>query len=103
VLLLRNWNNYAELVSFSKPLWPFSYWMHLIGSRSTAILYYDYLLTFRDEVEYFWKRSGRSLVAVLFYISRYFALLGNVPVLVFRFWSEHEIVSAILLIYSNIG
>ncbi|THU76859.1 hypothetical protein K435DRAFT_974240 [Dendrothele bispora CBS 962.96] len=66
-----NWSSYTELVSF-------------------VILYYDYFLTFRGEVEYFWKRPSRSLAAILFYLIRYLPLFGNVPILVVRFWSDQN-------------
>ncbi|THV06554.1 hypothetical protein K435DRAFT_834217 [Dendrothele bispora CBS 962.96] len=69
VQIQLNWNNYAVLVT-------------------SVILYYDFLLTFRDEVEYFWKRSRNTLVAILFFMNRYLVLLGNIPTLVFRFWSH---------------
>ncbi|THU77466.1 hypothetical protein K435DRAFT_812416 [Dendrothele bispora CBS 962.96] len=74
-----NWNDYVELASF-------------------VILYYDYSLTFRDEVEYFWKRPNRSLVAALFYLSRYLPLFGNVPILVFRFWPDQNGTSVLFVI-----
>ncbi|THV06553.1 hypothetical protein K435DRAFT_482730 [Dendrothele bispora CBS 962.96] len=61
-----NWNNYIELVAIVIP-------------------YYDFLLTFGDEVELFWQYPSRSFVTILFYVNRYLALLGNVPILYFRF------------------
>ncbi|KAL4244471.1 hypothetical protein ABKN59_008685 [Abortiporus biennis] len=43
----------------------------LIGS---VILYYDYLLTFDDEVRYIWGRKGSTLW--IFYINRYFSTIA---------------------------
>ncbi|KAL0573062.1 hypothetical protein V5O48_008903 [Marasmius crinis-equi] len=63
-----NWNTYVELISFT-------------------ILYYDYVLTFDMEVERFWLRPGWSPSAILFYLNRYLTLLGNVPNLLFSFWT----------------
>ncbi|KAI9065135.1 hypothetical protein FKP32DRAFT_1568491, partial [Trametes sanguinea] len=45
-----------------------------------AILYYDYLLTLFDEIDYFWKSANVSLVSVLFVIIRYVGLLAPIPV-----------------------
>lgn len=42
------------------------------------MLYYDYLLTFEGEVRFFWKRKV-NLVTILFFVTRYTALLGNIP------------------------
>ncbi|OSD08715.1 hypothetical protein PYCCODRAFT_48078 [Trametes coccinea BRFM310] len=44
-----------------------------------TVLYYDYLLTLFDEVQYFWKSARISAVSVLFVIIRYLGLLGPVP------------------------
>ncbi|VDB87096.1 unnamed protein product [Peniophora sp. CBMAI 1063] len=44
---------------------------------SIALLYYDYALTFPQEVKYIWKGSKRSLLIVLYVLCRY-ALLANV-------------------------
>ena len=41
------------------------------------MLYYDYVLTFPQEVKYIWKGSKRSLLIVLYILCRY-ALLANV-------------------------
>ncbi|TBU34706.1 hypothetical protein BD311DRAFT_773757 [Dichomitus squalens] len=46
-----------------------------------SILYYDYLLTFGDEVAHFWGKAKMSLVSVLFVFNRYLGLLGPVPVI----------------------
>lgn len=43
-----------------------------------VMLYYDYLLTFEGEVRFFWKRKI-NLVTILFFLTRYTALLGNIP------------------------
>ena len=52
-----------------------------------AILYYDYLLTFGDEVRFFWRRRPGS-VTILFFVNRYLSIVGNVPVILqsFRSW-----------------
>ncbi|THV06556.1 hypothetical protein K435DRAFT_960523 [Dendrothele bispora CBS 962.96] len=86
-----NWNDYVELASFGELSGHSSLLVYLTRHcHHTVILYYDYSLTFRDEVEYFWKRPNRSLVAALFYLSRYLPLFGNVPILVFRFWPDQN-------------
>lgn len=56
----------------------------------TVILYYDFCLTFREEVEFFWHRRINS-VTLLFFANRYLSLLGNVPVILqsFASWSPN--------------
>ncbi|KZV72536.1 hypothetical protein PENSPDRAFT_352777 [Peniophora sp. CONT] len=44
---------------------------------SIALLYYDYALTFPQEVKYIWRGSKKSLLVVL-YVSCRYALLANV-------------------------
>ena len=50
----------------------------------TAILYYDHLITFSEELRYIWKRSF-SMASAWFLVNRYIPFLGNVVVLVVRF------------------
>lgn len=52
-----------------------------IGRRA-AVLYYDYVLTFADEVRYFWNTSRMSTFAMLFLVSRYISLVSHVPIAV---------------------
>ncbi|KAI0791993.1 hypothetical protein C8Q75DRAFT_614677 [Abortiporus biennis] len=61
---------------------------HPLGPNYTrivgiAILYYDYLVTFDDEVQYIWRYKGSSLW--LFYINRYFSLVAIIPELAISF------------------
>ncbi|OCH92830.1 hypothetical protein OBBRIDRAFT_725989, partial [Obba rivulosa] len=42
-----------------------------------ALCVYEYALTFNDEVRYIWKASF-SVPAILFYVSRYSALLNTI-------------------------
>ncbi|KAK6975104.1 hypothetical protein R3P38DRAFT_3127196, partial [Favolaschia claudopus] len=53
------------------------------------LLFYDYLLTLDLEISRYWG-SRFSWPTVLFFINRYGALLGNVPVIVQKFWSAPE-------------
>lgn len=43
----------------------------------SALLYYDYALTFTQEVRYMWRGRKRSLLVLLYVLCRY-ALLANV-------------------------
>lgn len=54
------------------------------------ILYYDYLLTFSDEVRFFWGRKGCS-VTYLFFVNRYLPMAGHIPGVVkfLGHWSQH--------------
>ncbi|KAK7046435.1 hypothetical protein R3P38DRAFT_2873789 [Favolaschia claudopus] len=62
---------------------------HFLGAISFALLFYDYLLTLDLEISRYWG-SRFSWPTVLFFINRYGALLGNVPVIVQKFWSAPE-------------
>ena len=62
---------------------------------ASAILFYDYLLTFSMEVERFWSRARSacpSLVSCGFVLNRYLSLFGNIPVLIeFYATRNHEV------------
>ena len=64
-----------------------------ITDLSSAILFFDYTLTFSTEVEYFWKSASASLFSVLFVVNRYFGLLGSIPIIFEYFTSPSEEVS----------
>ncbi|KAI6040482.1 hypothetical protein EDC04DRAFT_3089644 [Pisolithus marmoratus] len=53
---------------------------------ASTILYYDYLLTLRKEVDFFWMKPRRSWMFVLFVANRYITLLSRVPAMVSTFW-----------------
>ncbi|KAI6040481.1 hypothetical protein EDC04DRAFT_2995445 [Pisolithus marmoratus] len=53
---------------------------------ASVILYYDYLLTLRREVDFFWMKPHGSWMFALFVANRYITLLGRVPTMVGRFW-----------------
>jgi len=54
-----------------------------------AILVYDYCLTFVAEVERCWSFRLNWALA-LFYLNRYLALFGHVPIVVQYFWSTSD-------------
>ena len=60
-----------------------------MANASTVILYYEYLLTLPEEVQYFW-RKRRTPVTILFFLNRYLNLLVNVPLILQTFgtWSD---------------
>ncbi|KAF5319605.1 hypothetical protein D9619_008352 [Psilocybe cf. subviscida] len=49
-----------------------------IQYASIALLYWDYVLTLRDEIEYLWSRKGWLKLSNLLYILCRYALLANV-------------------------
>lgn len=49
---------------------------------SFTLLYYDYLLTLPDEISRFWAHKKFSWAAFFFYLNRYVAFCGNIPVFV---------------------
>lgn len=50
-----------------------------------VILYYDYSLTFADEVARFWNRKNFTWASFLFFVNRYLVLLGNIPIMIEAF------------------
>ncbi|KAF8491340.1 hypothetical protein F5888DRAFT_1909595 [Russula emetica] len=47
----------------------------------TVILYYDYILTFSREVEFFWPHENRvGWVSSLYFLNRYVAIFGHIPI-----------------------
>jgi hypothetical protein len=67
--------------------------------ESLAILYYDYTLTFAREVEHFWPNPYRtgSWVSAIFFLNRYFAIFGHIPILVSLVPGESCEVGTVLL------
>ena len=65
--------------------------MVVLSRRYAAILYYDYALTVFSEIEYFWNPPSFSPSFALFAVSRYFGLLGPIPVFFeyFGVYPEH--------------
>lgn len=59
-----------------------------LNLNATAILYYDYVLTFGWEVSRFW---GRRLTwaTFFFYLNRYFTLFAHIPVVMEYFWTTN--------------
>jgi hypothetical protein len=50
-----------------------------------VILYYDYFLTLPMEIERFWPQRTFSWALFLFYLNRYLALLGEIPIIILYF------------------
>ncbi|KAJ7216882.1 hypothetical protein C8J57DRAFT_1395914 [Mycena rebaudengoi] len=59
----------------------------LLLTPITALLFYDYFLTFEWEVSRYWARPNRSWATILFFLNRYGTLLGNIPVVIQYFWT----------------
>ncbi|KAJ6493139.1 hypothetical protein C8R45DRAFT_988989 [Mycena sanguinolenta] len=53
---------------------------------SSALMYWDWLVTLDNEVSFMWKRA-RSASACWFFAVRYSGVLGNIPVTVFTFYN----------------
>lgn len=85
----RNANYFLSLVGFGE------FFLFACPSKTViifdlaAILYYDYILTFGDEIQFVWGRK-RSSVTLLFFANRYVSILGNIPVILqtFENWSS---------------
>ncbi|KAJ3840466.1 hypothetical protein F5878DRAFT_613122 [Lentinula raphanica] len=54
-----------------------------------TLLYYDYFLTIKKEVDLFWTFRSLRWVTVMFYLTRYFSILGSIPVMFGHFWLGH--------------
>lgn len=54
-------------------------------SPTSAILFYDFLLTLGTESKRFWERPAWSTAAVLFYLNRYGAMSGYIAITYFFF------------------
>ncbi|KAJ3895837.1 hypothetical protein GG344DRAFT_61763 [Lentinula edodes] len=78
-------------------------WNHYIQLVESTIVIYDYLLTFDTEVELYWKQRTRfTFATTLFYVNRYFNLLGLIPATLFDFWPEfivHHMVNVLLSMF----
>ncbi|KAF9534349.1 hypothetical protein CPB83DRAFT_844092 [Crepidotus variabilis] len=62
-----------------------------VSAAAILLLYYDYALTFSDEVERFWIPKRRITIAsALFYTNRYLSLLGHLPNIVEYFWTSND-------------
>jgi len=53
-----------------------------LDTASLAILYYDYVLTFSDEHDRFWRECRYSWMTWLFFCNRYVSLFGFLPLFV---------------------
>ena len=51
--------------------------MPLALKKNSVILFYDYLITFGDEVQLFWRRKWTG-ATVLFILNRYIVLLVHI-------------------------
>ncbi|KAH9887077.1 hypothetical protein C8Q73DRAFT_669004 [Cubamyces lactineus] len=67
-----------------------------VSAAAFAILYYDYTLTIRHEVERFWGATI-SVTSVLYFVNRYLSLFATIPVFVefYRTNSQTVIVGAL--------
>ncbi|KAJ7888322.1 hypothetical protein B0H14DRAFT_2693571 [Mycena olivaceomarginata] len=59
---------------------------YYLGAISFTLLFYDFLLTLDWEISRYWG-ARISLSKFLFFLNRYGTLLGNIPVVVQRFWT----------------
>ncbi|KIK62684.1 hypothetical protein GYMLUDRAFT_488224 [Collybiopsis luxurians FD-317 M1] len=63
-------------------------WERYVGLIQFVILIYDWILTWDQEVELFWKHDCKNLPAILFFVNRYLNPLGNIPIFILYFWPE---------------
>ncbi|KAJ3785816.1 hypothetical protein GGU10DRAFT_434288 [Lentinula aff. detonsa] len=66
---------------------------------SFTLLYYDYFLTLGEEVNLFWSYRSLTWVTIMFYVTRYFSILGSIPVMFGHFWLGHVAVCLSLQTY----
>ncbi|KAJ4466831.1 hypothetical protein C8J55DRAFT_526464 [Lentinula edodes] len=56
---------------------------------SLTLLYYDYFLTIEGEVNLFWTYRSLTWAPVMFYLTRYFSILGSIPIMLGHFSLGH--------------
>jgi len=87
----------ADIVSASQEI--------LVGQYCTlapfVILYYDYFLTLPLEIERFWPQRTFSWASFFFYVNRYMALLGQIPIIISFFSPQAPQTCLYLLKYHN--
>ena len=73
---------------------------HLVGgAKSTTppmlksepqilvILYYDHALTLHEEIQRYWIRAPLTWATFFFFLNRYLAFLGHIPIIMDIFWN----------------
>ncbi|RDX44984.1 hypothetical protein OH76DRAFT_1486712 [Lentinus brumalis] len=85
----------ADLQSVAEASYP----NRVVQTVAFAMLYYDFLLTFPFEVERYWA-GGRSWASCCFFVNRYMAVLGHLPV-VYEFFGTMPEEWAILSVRSS--
>ncbi|KAF9254077.1 hypothetical protein L218DRAFT_968454 [Marasmius fiardii PR-910] len=65
-----------------------------ISLISFTLLYYEYFLTLEAEITRMWAHRTLTAPTIIFYLNRYVAFFGNLPIIVQNFWaaepSEHK-------------
>jgi len=59
--------------------------------RKTVILYYDHALTLPMEIQRFWIRGPFTWATFFFFMNRYLAFLGHIPVIMQVFWDPSDL------------
>ncbi|ESK87060.1 hypothetical protein Moror_11941 [Moniliophthora roreri MCA 2997] len=73
---------------------PVQYQEHLnvdayLNLISFTLIYYEYFITLEIEVERYWAHWRTfSLASTIFFLNRYVAVFGHVPVIVQYFWTK---------------
>ena len=65
----------------------------------SAIVFYDYMLTFGGEIELIWKGHRRSWPFVLFIAVRYITIMGHFPAFAYSFLHLSHSVSLVCSIH----
>ncbi|KAM5533265.1 hypothetical protein V8D89_013042 [Ganoderma adspersum] len=68
-----------------------------------TLLYYDYALTVTSEIEWYWSPPSPSAPFILFTVSRYFGLLGPIPVFLEYFGGLPEHVTVRRYLWRNVS
>ena len=65
--------------------------MEGVTDHSLVVLYWDYLLTLSDEIKFYWQGTQKKLswtplklswTPFFFFLNRYLAIFGHIPVMV---------------------
>ncbi|KAJ8073374.1 hypothetical protein PM082_011648 [Marasmius tenuissimus] len=61
-----------------------NYYCNLV---SFTLLYYEYIITFGAEVSRIWAHTSFNAPTVIFYLNRYVAVFGHIPIVLEYFWT----------------
>ena len=62
----------------------------MVDPTLLALLYYEYIITFEAEVSRIWATCRFNTPTVIFFLNRYVAIFGHIPIVLEFFWTTSE-------------